>query len=214
MWPISRSPVVLAVSLLLVLAGCGGGDGPTGSDTGGDVRVSVTAGGSPWFGVTVRLFEGTATTSAASATTSEDGVTTFGDLDPGPHDVEIDLPPGLVVATGGTTRRTVVVTDGATANVGIALVAAGGGDVVEVLATNGLVFTDADITVPVGSTVRWRSVSSMLHTVTPEGHGEWAEGTLPSAGATFTHTFGTAGTFDYFCVPHVSAGMTGRVVVQ
>jgi plastocyanin len=34
-----------------------------------------------------------------------------------------------------------------------------------------------------------------------------------NAGATYSHTFTTAGTFTYFCQPHCFAGMLGRVVV-
>jgi hypothetical protein len=40
------------------------------------------------------------------------------------------------------------------------------------------------------------------------------DGVLTGAGATFSHTFPTAGTFEYFCVPHCSFGMKGTIVVQ
>ncbi|MFS8636890.1 MAG: plastocyanin/azurin family copper-binding protein [Gemmatimonadota bacterium] len=37
---------------------------------------------------------------------------------------------------------------------------------------------------------------------------------MNQAGHTFEHTFENAGDFPYYCVPHQSAGMTGRIVVQ
>ena len=33
-------------------------------------------------------------------------------------------------------------------------------------------------------------------------------------GGTYEYTFDTEGTFDYFCIPHESAGMTGTVSVK
>ncbi|MEA2747639.1 MAG: Copper binding protein plastocyanin/azurin family [Myxococcales bacterium] len=33
-------------------------------------------------------------------------------------------------------------------------------------------------------------------------------------GATFSHTYPTAGTFEHFCAPHCRFGMKGTIVVQ
>lgn len=47
----------------------------------------------------------------------------------------------------------------------------------------------------------------------PEGAEAWDSGTLSQQGATFEHTFETTGTHDYFCTPHKSLEMVGRIVV-
>lgn len=47
----------------------------------------------------------------------------------------------------------------------------------------------------------------------PEGAEAWDSGILSDRGATFEHTFETTGTYDYFCTPHKSFGMVGRLVV-
>jgi len=47
----------------------------------------------------------------------------------------------------------------------------------------------------------------------PEGASAFDSGILSEEGATFEHTFETAGTYDYFCIPHKSLGMVGRIVV-
>jgi plastocyanin len=46
----------------------------------------------------------------------------------------------------------------------------------------------------------------------PEDAEPWNSETLTEEGATFTHTFETEGTYDYFCIPHKSLGMVGRIV--
>ena len=47
----------------------------------------------------------------------------------------------------------------------------------------------------------------------PEDAKAFTSKTLTKQGATYTHTFQEAGTYDYFCIPHKSQGMVGRVVV-
>ena len=47
----------------------------------------------------------------------------------------------------------------------------------------------------------------------PEGANGWNSGTFSEVGATFQHAFETPGTYDYFCIPHKSLEMVGRVVV-
>ncbi|HSQ28776.1 MAG TPA: plastocyanin/azurin family copper-binding protein [Gemmatimonadaceae bacterium] len=71
-------------------------------------------------------------------------------------------------------------------------------------------FSPASIQVPVGTTVTWTwDAASITHNVTfADGSGSGNK----AAGATFTRTFGTAGTFQYQCTLH--AGMTGSVLVQ
>lgn len=48
----------------------------------------------------------------------------------------------------------------------------------------------------------------------PDGADAWNSETLSEEGATFDHTFETAGTYDYFCIPHKNLGMVGRIVVD
>ncbi len=88
-----------------------------------------------------------------------------------------------------------------------------GGDAVEVVLTD-FAFTPATVTVAAGTTVRWRNATSMTHTVTPEEGTPWAEWTTSVKEETFEVTFATPGTYDYYCRPHRSLGMVGRVVVQ
>lgn len=46
----------------------------------------------------------------------------------------------------------------------------------------------------------------------PEGAESWDSGTI-STGASFDHTFQAEGTYDYYCIPHKTLGMVGRIVV-
>ena len=77
-----------------------------------------------------------------------------------------------------------------------------------------------------GDTVTWK-IDSQDHSSTayesgngpaevnriPDGAEAWNSGVLTERGATFDHTFHTEGTYDYFCIPHKSLGMIGRIVV-
>lgn len=71
-------------------------------------------------------------------------------------------------------------------------------------------FQPAMLTVPVGTTVTWTNNDSTGHTVVADD-GSFRSDTI-APGATFSHTFTTAGTFSYFCSLHTS--MTGTVVVS
>lgn len=70
-------------------------------------------------------------------------------------------------------------------------------------------FSPATITVPVGTTITWTNRDSADHTVTSRS-GVFNSGTL-SPNDTFSFTFNTPGTFDYFCRIHPS--MTATVIV-
>jgi plastocyanin len=78
-------------------------------------------------------------------------------------------------------------------------------------------FNPADLSIQVGDTVRWtwRSVG-VFHSVTSGANGT-SDGLFDSGTQrdpfTFSFTFPNAGTFDYFCRPHYSMGMTGVVRV-
>jgi plastocyanin len=70
-------------------------------------------------------------------------------------------------------------------------------------------FSPTSLSVPVGSTVTWSNTTDAPHTVTADAGG-FASSTV-NPGATFSHTFATAGTYTYHCTIHTY--MTATVVV-
>lgn len=91
----------------------------------------------------------------------------------------------------------------------------GGGDEVTVIdLTSSLTFSPDDVTIAPGTTVRWVNQANITHTVTPDGHSEWTEWETTISGEQFEHTFSTTGTYEYYCDPHRSDGMTGVIRVQ
>lgn len=99
--------------------------------------------------------------------------------------------------------------------------------------TDGFVFDPDELSISVGETVVWENVGSVEHSVTayadriPDGAEYFASGGFDSeqaakdaypdgaidSGESFSHTFQTAGSFEYFCIPHESTGMKGRIEV-
>ena len=63
------------------------------------------------------------------------------------------------------------------------------------------------------STAYEKGLDSASVTRIPDGAAGWTSGTISQQGKTFEHTFETPGTYDYFCIPHKSLGMIGRIVV-
>lgn len=100
--------------------------------------------------------------------------------------------------------------------------------------TDDLAFAPETVRVTVGNAVTWTNESDVTHSVTareaslPDGAAYFATGGfeseqaarqhindgLISAGKTYQHTFEQAGTYDYYCIPHESSGMTGTVRVE
>jgi polyvinyl alcohol dehydrogenase (cytochrome) len=81
----------------------------------------------------------------------------------------------------------------------------------------GFEFQPAQLTVPVGTTVRWRNDDPTLHTVTFVVDGEEL---VADEGETVSWTFTEQGRYEYYCRPHSGqgddgtwTGMTGVVVV-
>lgn len=74
---------------------------------------------------------------------------------------------------------------------------------------SGFAYDAAEITVQVGTTVRWTNNDSAPHTVTNE-NGEWDSGTIDTGG-TFSYTFEEPGSYPYGCTIHPS--MAGTVLV-
>ena len=99
----------------------------------------------------------------------------------------------------------------------------GGGPTKEVAVGPGgnLTFEPAEITIAPGTTVHW-VWDSDNHNVVPESQPDGAnwQGTpgAPSktynTGYEYSHTFQQTGTYEYFCQPHRTAGMTGTITVQ
>ena len=107
--------------------------------------------------------------------------------------------------------------------------------------TDELVFEPGSLTVAPGDTVVWENVGDVGHSVTayedsiPEGAEYWASGGFDSeqaardaysmtgsteetgnvpGGESWSHTFETEGTHEYFCIPHEAGGMVGEIEVS
>jgi plastocyanin len=114
------------------------------------------------------------------------------------------------------------------------VVACSGGGGNDVTMGGGQRFEPATITVAAGEAVTWMNEGSEAHTVTayedgiPQGGRYFASGGFASEkaardnvgsgllepGATFGFTFEEPGAYRYFCIPHESSGMRGRVIVE
>jgi len=97
--------------------------------------------------------------------------------------------------------------------------------------TSALRFDPADAKVGVGQTVTWVNDGPIQHTATddeaknpvaqahpeyaqlPAGAAAWDSGLL-DPGKSFSQTFTVPGTYHYFCLPHVLAGMRGTITVR
>jgi plastocyanin len=110
----------------------------------------------------------------------------------------------------------------------------GGSQTNTVEMTDDLKFAPEEIEIPAGTTVTWKNVGSIGHTVTayedkiPDGATYFASGGFDSEqaakdgypdkgniteGRTYEHTFETKGTYEYYCIPHEMNGMVGTVEV-
>jgi len=77
-----------------------------------------------------------------------------------------------------------------------------------------IAFSDQTITIQEGDTITWTNQDSTQHTVTSVSGGELDSGTM-NQGATYSHTFNSAGTFDYLCEFHPGiAAMEATVIVE
>jgi plastocyanin len=73
------------------------------------------------------------------------------------------------------------------------------------------VFGPASVTIPVGGSVTWTNRDTAPHTATAQDRGVLQSGTLKE-GESYTATFDTPGTYEYFCEFHPD--MEGTVVVH
>jgi len=78
-------------------------------------------------------------------------------------------------------------------------------------------FIPNPVTIDIGDTVTWENVDNAAHTVTSGSPADGPDGVFDSSlimagGASFSHTFDAAGTYDYFCMVH--PWMSGVVIVR
>jgi len=77
-------------------------------------------------------------------------------------------------------------------------------------------FIPSTVVITVGGTVTWENTDTAAHTSssgTPaDGPSGVFDSSLIMAGGSYSHTFDTAGTFDYFCMVH--PWMEGTVIVE
>ena len=83
-------------------------------------------------------------------------------------------------------------------------------DVVQVKIAN-LAYSPETVTIKAGQSVTWTNDDTVPHTVTAKDRNVLQSGTM-NAGDTFTQTFNTPGTYEYFCEFH--ANMKGVVIVK
>jgi len=77
-------------------------------------------------------------------------------------------------------------------------------------------FVPSTVVITAGGTVTWENTDNAAHTSssgTPAGGPDGVfDSSLIMAGGSYSHTFDTAGTFDYFCMVH--PWMQGTVIVE
>lgn len=140
---------------------------------------------------------------------------------------EFTVPITLSRYFGGDRSARAPSDEGASAPTPTAAPRSGVSDTVRVTMDNRLRFLPDTVRVSVGQAVRWENTSDIIHTVTADaaaaleaGNVRLPEGATPFdsgdllPGRDFVHVFQHAGTYEYVCVPHEMAGMTGVVIVD
>jgi len=74
-------------------------------------------------------------------------------------------------------------------------------------------FTPLQKNIAVGTTITWTNKDVDGHSATSDAQPPLFDSGTFGQNQTFSHTFNTAGTFDYHCTPH-PAMQHGRIVVQ
>ena len=182
-----KATSISTVAGMTALAGCSSGSNESGNGSTGNASGEGTSGGS------------TGTSGGASTTQS-----------------------------GGGTAMTSSGTNGSTTGANGTAATSGGGGGTETVGmyTDGSTyyFDPIGLFVEPGTTVDF-VIESGAHSATsyttdnpsvserriPEGAESWDSGTI-SGSDSFEYTFETEGTYDYYCIPHKTLGMVGRVV--
>lgn len=73
-----------------------------------------------------------------------------------------------------------------------------------------MTFSPSVIHIPVNSIVEWSNPEDVAHNVVFEG----LRSPYLIKGMIWRHKFTTVGTYDYYCEPHRTMGMIGKVVVE
>ncbi|MFB6308299.1 MAG: plastocyanin/azurin family copper-binding protein, partial [Haloarculaceae archaeon] len=93
------------------------------------------------------------------------------------------------------------------------------GDQIVEVGVDGFNFGPDSFTISTGDTVTWVwGNHNVVPATTPDG-AEWsgtpgAPDRTFDSGYTYSHTFEVAGTYEYYCAPHRSVGMTGSFTVE
>lgn len=128
----------------------------------------------------------------------------------------------FLTAAGGSAAAVAATAQSAAAQEGGGNESGGGGgtETVAVGPGNSLVFEPEELEIAPGTTVEWvweSDTHNVIPSSVPEGASwegtEGGESTTYDTGYTYSHTFETEGTYEYYCAPHESAGMVGSVVV-
>ena len=78
-----------------------------------------------------------------------------------------------------------------------------------------LAFEPSSINISTGDTVKFVNNKLAPHNAIFDGHDELSHPDLAFApGESWTKTFASAGTYEFYCEPHRGAGMVGKVVVK
>ena len=78
-----------------------------------------------------------------------------------------------------------------------------------------LVFEPKVVTIKVGDSIKWVNNKAFPHNIVFDGHAELSHKKLAQKPkAELESTFNEAGEFSYYCSPHRSAGMQGKVIVE
>ncbi len=78
-----------------------------------------------------------------------------------------------------------------------------------------LAFSPSTVTISAGDSVKFVNNKLAPHNAVFDGHEELSHSDLAFApGESWTKTFASAGTYEFYCEPHRGAGMVGKVVVN
>lgn len=203
--------LVVPLCALLLAAACGGdGNGGVTTPSGrGTLDGLISGPGGPVPEATV------VATGVGQQQTNADGRFSFTNVEPGPRTLSVSPPSGWELAAGETAQKSATVTAGATVSVNWSLRLGSTAPRLVEVGMAAASFNSRDVTIPVGSTIRWVNQTAITHTIsptTPSQAGTWTDVTINGLGTEFEHTFGTTGTFAYVCKLH--SGMSGVVRVH
>jgi plastocyanin len=109
----------------------------------------------------------------------------------------------------GTTTVTIMLMHGDAATPAASPEAAASGEAMVEISE--FAYGPATVTIPVGGSITWTNLDSAPHTATAQDREILQSGTLQQ-GESFTQTFDTPGTYEYFCEFH--ADMSGTIIVE